>query len=316
LKNNNTLWGSGDNYLGQLGLGHTTDQYTFVQLPINNIKSVYCDGFEHTLILKNDNTLWGTGYNKYGQLGLGHTTNQHTFVQLPIDNIKSVSCGGSHTLILKNDNTLWGSGHNYHGQLGLGNTNNQHTFIQILQQDTHAKLLRQPIDNIRSVFCGFYCTLILKNDNTLWGTGFNYSGQLGLGNTNDQYTFIQILQQDTPTKLLRQPIDNVKSVSCGMCHTLILKNDNTLWGTGGNSFGQLGLGHIKKQHTFVQILQQDTPAKLLHRPIDNIKSVSCGYHHTFILKNDDTLWVSGWNQIGKLGSGHTNRQNTFIQVHL
>jgi alpha-tubulin suppressor-like RCC1 family protein len=218
--------------------------------------------------------------------------------------IKQISCGYYHSLILKNDNTLLGSGWNNYGQMGVGHINNQHTFVQLLQQDAPAKLLHQPFDNIKSVSCGRDHTFILKNDNTLWGTGSNYIGQLGLGHTDNQYTFVQI------------PVDNIKSVSCGSFHTLILKNDNTLWGSGYNYKGQLGLGHTDDQHTFDQILQKDTPAKLLRRPIDNIKSVFCGDEHTLILKNDNTLLGTGYNRSGQLGLGHTTAQHTFIQLHL
>jgi alpha-tubulin suppressor-like RCC1 family protein len=313
LKNDNTLWGSGANDYGQLGLGHTNNQHTFIQIPVDNIKSVNC-GYDHTLILKNDDTLWGSGYNYHGELGLGHRNSQHTFSQIPIDNIKSITCGGYHTLILKNDNTLWGTGTNCYGQLGLGHTNNQNTFVQLLKQDIHAKLLRRSIDNVKSISCGSNHSFILKNDNTLWGSGSNIDGQLGLVHNNRQYTFIQILQQDTPTKLLRQPIDDIKSVSCGGYHTIILKNDNTLLGSGSNEIGQLGLGHTKSQHTFVQLLEQDTPAKLLRRPIGNVKSIYCGPNHTIILKNDNTLWGSGYNHYGQLGLGHTDDQHTFVQI--
>jgi alpha-tubulin suppressor-like RCC1 family protein len=278
--------------------------------------------------LKNDNTLWGSGHNYRGQLGLGNTNDQHTFVQIlqqdtpakllrqPIDNIKSVFCGYVHTIILKNDNTLWGTGYNSIGQLGLGHTNYQHTFVQLFQQDTLTELLRRPIDNVKSVSCGSHHTIILKNDNTLLGSGWNACGRLGLGHSVQQHTFGQLLEQDTPAKLLRRPIDNIKSVHCCGNNNLILKNNNTLWGTGKNRQGQLGLGHTDNQHTFVQLLEQDTPAKLLRRPIDNIKSVHCGSHHTLILKNDNTFWGAGWNKFGQLGLGHTDNPNTFVQLHL
>ena len=71
LKNDGTLWGTGDNQYGQLGLGDTTNRNTFTQITTNtdNVKSVYCGG-SHAFILKNDGTLWGCGRNDYGQLGL------------------------------------------------------------------------------------------------------------------------------------------------------------------------------------------------------------------------------------------------------
>lgn len=63
-------------------------------------------------------------------------------------------------------------------------------------------------------------TLIIKNDNTLWGCGLNSYGQLGLGDTTNRTTFTEIIEN----------ADNIKSVYCGYMYTLILKNDDTLWG--------------------------------------------------------------------------------------
>ena len=92
LKNDGTLWGCGNNNDGELGLGNTTNRYTFTQITTNvdNIKSVY-GGYDHTLILKNDGTLWASGWNNYGQLGLEDRTNRYTFTQITanVDNIKS-----------------------------------------------------------------------------------------------------------------------------------------------------------------------------------------------------------------------------------
>ena len=87
-------------------------------------------------------------------------------------------------------------------------------------------------------------------------------------------------------------------------HSLILKNDDTLWGCGRNEFGQLGLRDTYNRYTFVQITTN----------IDDIKSIYCGENHTFILKNDDTLWGCGYNYYGSLGLGDATNRTTFTQI--
>ena len=287
LKNNSTLWGCGYNGYGQLGLGDTTDRYIFTQITtnINNIKSVCC-GRNHTLILKNDGTLWGCGNNSYNQLGLEDTTNRYTFTQITtnINDIKQIYCGDAHTFILKNDGTLWGCGWNGDGRLGLGDFNNRSTFTQVTTN----------VNNIKEIYCGVNHTFILKNDGTLWGCGDNSYGQLGLGDTTNRTTFTQVTTN----------INDIKQIYCGTSHTLILKNDGTLWGIGYNGCGQLGLGDTTNRNTFTQIINN----------ADNIKEIYCGWIHTFILENDGTLWGCGYNTDGRLGLGDTTDRTTFTQV--
>ena len=57
-------------------------------------------------------------------------------------------------------------------------------------------------------------------------------------------------------------------------HSLILKNDNTLWGCGYNYYGSLGLGDTINRNIFTQITTNT----------DNIKEVYCGAHHNIVLK--------------------------------
>ena len=238
-----------------------------------------------SFIIKNDNTLWGCGRNYYGRLGLGKDTADKTvFTQIitNTDGIKSVYCGYDHTLMLKNDGTLWSCGYNGEGELGLGDTTNRYVFTQIITNT----------DNIKSVYCGESHTIILKNDGTLWGCGNNNCGQLGLGNTSNRKTFTKIT-------------DNVKSVDCGYEHTVIFKNDGTLWGCGNNSSSQLGLEKdTSNKTTFTKITIN----------VDNIKSVYCGSYHSFILKNDGTLWGCGKNDSGQLGLGDINNRKTFTLI--
>ena len=252
-----------------MGLGDTNSRTTFTEITnnVDDIKSVCC-GSEYTFILKNDGTLWGCGRNDLGQLGLGNTNNRTTFTQVTTNDVKSVYCGDVHTFILKNDGTLWGCGHNQLGNLGLGDNTNRTTFTQVT---TNA-------DNVKSVYCGANYTIILKNDGTLWSTGYNNAGQLGLGDGSNRTTFTQITTN----------VDDIKEIYCGFYHILMLKNNDTLWSCGWNQYGQLGLGDTTNRNIFTQITTN----------ANNIKQVYCGLNYTLILENDGTLWGCGANGYG------------------
>ena len=91
----------------------------------------------------------------------------------------------------------------------------------------------------------------------------------------------------------------VKEVAAGDCFTMFLKEDGTVWATGDNRYGQLGLGGTTNSYFF--------PIKV---DIDNVKEVVAGRYHTMFLKEDGTVWVIGDNRYGQLGLGDAANRNT------
>jgi alpha-tubulin suppressor-like RCC1 family protein len=85
LKSNGTLYATGDNGNGQLGLGDTTNRTSFTLVSnLSDVIAVACGSRSRSpLSLKSDGTLYATGYNAYGQLGLGDTTDRSTFTLVP-----------------------------------------------------------------------------------------------------------------------------------------------------------------------------------------------------------------------------------------
>ncbi|TGA09086.1 hypothetical protein E5F44_06660, partial [Clostridioides difficile] len=279
LKNDNTLWGSGNNSNGQLGLGDTAGKRVFTRMNVENIKDVVC-GKMHVVVLKNDGTVWNSGNNSNGQLGLGDTTNRNVFTKVDIDNVKKVICGWNQTVILKNDNTVWSTGLNSNGQLGLGDTTNRNVFTKV------------DIDNVKEIICGNNQTFIQKEDGSIWSTGNNSYGELGLGD---------IAQRNIFTKV---DIDNVKKIACGQAYTFIIKNDGTLYSCGFNYSGQLGLGDTIDRKVFTKV------------NIDNVKEVICASNHTFILKEDGSIWSTGNNSYSQLCLGDNTQRTTFTKVDI
>jgi len=177
--------------------------------------------------------------------------------QISINDVKQIACGDDHTFILKNDGSVWACGNNNYGELGLNSTTNTTTFTQVTTNINN---------DVKQIVCGNSYTFILKNDGSLWATGYNASGQLGLGNKDNTTTFTQVTANVN---------NDVKQIVCGYFHTFILKNDGSIWSCGVNYYGGLGLNDTTSRNTFTQVTTNIN---------NDVKQIACGNYHTFILK--------------------------------
>ena len=78
-------------------------------------------------------------------------------------------------------------------------------------------------------------------DGSVWCTGWNFAGQLGVGSANSTSGFVQAVSS------------GVQAIAAGGWHSMVLKSDGSLWGTGANTYGQLGDGSIISQSNFVLV---------------------------------------------------------------
>ena len=257
-------------------------------MEIGDIKQIACGAY-HTFILKNDGSVWSCGWNYYGQLGASNTTT-NTFTQVTTNinyDVKQIVCGAYHNFILKNDGSVWACGYNEYGQLGLNDTKNRKIFTQVTTNINN---------DVKQIACGYNHTFILKNDGSVWCCGYNFSGELGLGDNTKITTFTQVT-------------NDVKQVACGDYHTFILKNDGSVWSCGKNDYGQLGLndsGTGNKRTTFTQVTTNIN---------NDVKQIDCGNVHAFILKNDGSVWSTGLNGHGQLGLNDTTNRSTFTNTN-
>lgn len=99
----------------------------------------------------------------------------------------------------------------------------------------------------------------------------------------------------------KKMLDDVKSVSMGVCHTMVIKNDGSLWAWGVNGSGQLGDGTIERK---------DQPVKIMN----DVESISAGSYYTMAIKSDDSLWAWGENWDGQIGDGTAERRITPVKI--
>ena len=96
----------------------------------------------------------------------------------------------------------------------------------------------------------------------------------------------------------------MKVIAAVYYHRLILGLDGSVWVTGRNNFGQLGIGSMPFTCSFMQVIPR------------GIKAVAVGDYHSMVLKDDGSLWGTGSNLYGQLGDGSSIDKNTYTQASL
>ncbi|TMW56352.1 hypothetical protein Poli38472_006362 [Pythium oligandrum] len=257
------LYTFGFNSRGQLGLGTTTSVSTptlVEELVGKRVVEVACSYF-HTVILTVDGELFACGRNDFGQLGLGDSVDRHvpTLVsQLGDETVRAVSSGQHHTVVATTEGNLFGFGKNDHGQLGVG------SFSSPFLSPTKIATLPETTV-IQSLACGYYHTVCVADDGTVYSFGRNDYGQLGLGH-----------KRHTPTPSLVDTLGRMRvvQVACGCYHTLALSDDGKVYPFGRNNHGQLGLE-----------TSQDcvTPQIIPSLRDVHVKKVAAGFYHSVCL---------------------------------
>jgi len=239
--------------------------------------------------IKYDNTLWAwggpnfmywMGWNvghKYSPYQLGTDTwSGFARTQIPTTPDMSTFLG------IKTNGTLWAWGNNI-GLGTLGNNSIANTLSPVqIGTGTDWKYVQ-------------YCqtsgaTAALKTDGTLWMWGSNQYGQLGVGNTVNRSSPVQV---GTGTNWAR--------VMTGYYTTLAVKTDGTLWAWGYNGFGTIGDGTTTNRSSPVQIGTGT-----------NWSKIRVGYIAANAIKTDGTLW--GWSYAGRYGIASTTVKSSPVQL--
>jgi alpha-tubulin suppressor-like RCC1 family protein len=270
LAQTGTVLGFGLNTNGQLGDGTPLNR----SLPtpahqISGVKAISC-GYHHTLALDSSGVVWAWGYNGQGQLGT-HDTANHTRPVPVLENIKAISAGGYHSLALDGNGRVWAWGDNSAGQLGTGDFTNR---------DAPA-LMNGPYNNIiKTIAAGGWHSLILDDQGSLYGCGWNAYGQLAQHNFTARFP--------SPVFISRW----VKEMAGGFAHTIVQTTYNSVFCAGYNAYGQIGDGTT---------LDRD----YLSYCGDNVRTIAAGWGHSLVIRQDGTVWAWGRNDRGQLSVGNS-----------
>ena len=285
--------------------------------PVESLSQISA-GYNHSVVLKDDNSVWAFGDNWWGQLGKGTDGETDVLVGcaecwkygavqvldesgLPsLTGIDAVAAGGEHSLAIKNDGTVLAWGRDFDGELGNSSVltySNIPVLVDRGDSTSDTSYLGDGTYPIIDISGGYYHSLALKSDGTVWSWGWNDAGQLGDGSFDSS---------DTPVQVTG--LTNIIAISAGGFHSVALKNDGSVWAWGHNSWGQLGNVGIS----------EDSSTPVQATGLTNIVEIAAGGYHTVALKTTfglpNTVFAWGKNGEGQLGNASQISSTSSVQV--
>ncbi|RMD63071.1 hypothetical protein D6833_06050, partial [Candidatus Parcubacteria bacterium] len=314
-------WGA--NGFGQLGLGDRAnrgddpnemgDNLPYVDLGTGRTVKEMCAGSSHACAILDNDRVKCWGYNAYGQLGLGNTNNRgddpnEMGNNLPYVSLGSgitplqITCGGYHTCVRFDNGRVKCWGRNNYGQLGLGDTNNRGDntgemgdFLPFV--DLGTGITTWGISSGRYHNCAVTSGGSISGKVKCWG--YNYYGQLGIGDTQNRGDGPGEMGNNLPIVNFGGTNDLTLQVLSGGYHNCVYVAGKGWKCWGRNDYGQLGLGDTNHRGDSPSELGTALPYVNMDGPFVLGRYHSCSY-----TTNYTRCW--GYNAYGQLGYGHTN----------
>ncbi|MDY0170631.1 MAG: glycosyl hydrolase family 28 protein [Thermoguttaceae bacterium] len=333
-----SVWAWGNNTFGQLGNG-SWGHLEHSALPVQvvgpggegHLKDVVAisAGWDHSVALLNDGTVWAWGSRCHGQLGDGlrdsNRLSPHPVHVLGLDGrgmlsgVKALACGAHHTVALREDGTLLAWGGNHDGQLGsgrLGAAGPQHGTwpAPVVGPDGNGAL-----DSVSAVAAGYYHTVALRQDGSVWTWGYNGTGQLGHG-TRESVGDSRDLCLATPAQMIggRQGgkhLAGIVAVAAGYENTYALDSEGRVWACGWNVYGGLGMG-TGPIRAYSRARMQPV-SKLVEgdfEPIAGRTGIAAGAYHALAAGAEGEFSAWGHNGFGQLGDGTRQDREAAVRV--
>ncbi|KAH9261568.1 hypothetical protein BASA81_000224 [Batrachochytrium salamandrivorans] len=194
-------------------------------------------GNGHACIVEVGGKLYCMGVNANGQLGTGNPTNQAAPIQvvgLAAENIVSVACGDAHTCAVNAAGAMFCWGSSGSGRLGNPSIGSDSPNpVQVVGITSGAAF----------AWTGNYNSFVLMQNGTMWAFGRDSYGVFGTGSTGTQ----------TAPIVFGQGVSGVVEVRGGLFTTCVLLQNDRVWCTGDNQYGQLGVGNTTNFQTLVEM---------------------------------------------------------------
>jgi len=322
LTDNGELYGTGAN-TNLLNVGKRTDYTSRFNLITEHVTDFCVSYTNFILYVKSDSKVYGLGLlnNAFG-FDLNSPSRKNLLNDynddrnyLGVSNALKVFTtspdgGNSKSFVLLNDGTVYACGTNTNGCLGVNSDDPIiYTWKKVKKSTDNGIVdLDKVTDIITSNFMnrggasgagsawggatgsGMMCTYFLTSDGNVYTCGTNIYGQLGLGSGVSNSKYAQ-----------KTSITNATTITtcAGGASILVTTLDNSVYGWGNNSWGQLGIGTTNSAVY--------NPTLITSLPKDKIKQVNGGGMYSVVLGafivvyNDGSIYSAGYNSTYSLG---------------
>jgi len=324
LRDSGTVKCWGGNYFGQLGLGDTNhrgneagemgDALPSVDLGSGRTALALTGGDYHNCALLDNGAVKCWGRNDYGQLGLGDTNNRGDGAgemgdALPVVDLGTgrtaiaLTAGGGHTCALLENNQVKCWGYNVDGQLGLGDTNHRGDEPGEMGDALPAINLGGGRTAVSLTLGGLHTCALLDNS-TVKCWGYNFTGQLGLGDTYFRGDGVDEMGDALPAVDFGSGRTAI-ALTAGNTFTCALLDIGAVKCWGSNNLGQLGLGDTDHRGDGPGEMGDVLPAVDLGSG-RTAWALSAGSGHICALLDTGEMKCWGHNGYGDLGLGDTD----------
>jgi alpha-tubulin suppressor-like RCC1 family protein len=259
-----------------------------------NIKDVYANFMTSgAYLIDTDNYIWSVGSVSRSML-LGEYGYRFRALKTALTNVKAIYANSYDIIYTTKDDKLYSAGSNPYGSLGLGSN----ALVAHAQMPNISGI---PAISQIAVNSGWAdITYILDSNGKIWNTGAVTYGQ---GVTSVDSKVFAINTKTLPTGTIEKII--------GKANQLFVKMTNgKMYGIGYNGNGELGIGNLSDQSSFVEISKDNNNNTI---DFSNVKTITDRFSYTYMLMNDGTIYVWGNNDCGQLGLGTISTKENLMK---
>ena len=194
-----------------------------------------------------------------------------------------VACGFAFGMLLTESGEVWTCGHDTYGELGHGNHNDCAVMTRVNPLSFHG-------ERITFIATGGEHSMALSAGGShLWTWGDNRYRLGVLGRDNDVPPGGTDAIFAVPGLVAANTFNGVpvRSMTASGYFTIVLTVDGSMWGCGGNRYGQLGFESEDNRH----LLQRVGGANIFGE--GGVRMVSCQENSTVILSDLGQIWSCG-----------------------